>query len=102
MSHVQNCGADLEGVFNSGHSNQGAPGPGVVAHSFNPSTRRQGQANLLRVQGQPGLYSKFWASLGYVERSCLKAKKCHRSHPRSLRGSEVHVAREPVLLFRLV
>jgi hypothetical protein len=41
---------------------------GVVAYSFNPSTR---DAEAGRVQGQPGLQSEFQDSQGYTEKPCL-------------------------------
>jgi hypothetical protein len=54
--------------------------PGIVAHAFNPSTRRQRQVDYW-VRGQPGLQSEFQDSQGYTEKPCLekpkkKKKKC--------------------------
>jgi hypothetical protein len=44
---------------------------GVVAHTFNPSTR-EAEADRFLVQGQPGLQSEFQDSQGYTEKPCLK------------------------------
>jgi hypothetical protein len=48
--------------------------PGVVAHTFNPSTWRQRQVDFW-VQGQPGLQSEFQDSQGYTEKPCLGKSK---------------------------
>jgi hypothetical protein len=45
----------------------------VAAHAFNPTLRRQKQADLW-VRGQPGLQSEFQDSQGYKERPHLKNK----------------------------
>jgi hypothetical protein len=45
-----------------------------VAHTFNPSTRRQRQADFW-VRGQPGLHSEFQDSQGYTEKPCLEKQK---------------------------
>jgi hypothetical protein len=46
--------------------------PGVVAHTFNPSTR---EAEAGGVRGQPGLQSEFQDSQGYTEKPCLEKTK---------------------------
>jgi hypothetical protein len=48
-----------------------------VAHDFNPSTRRQRQADFW-VQGQPGLQSEFQDSQGYTEKPCLEKPKTNK------------------------
>jgi hypothetical protein len=39
----------------------------VVVHACNPSTQK-GEAEGYQVQGQPGLYSNFQASMGYKKK----------------------------------
>jgi hypothetical protein len=46
----------------------------MVLHNCNPSTW-EAEAGGLWVWGQPGLYSKFQASLEYILRPCLKEGK---------------------------
>jgi hypothetical protein len=48
--------------------------PGVVAHAFNPSNRRQRQVDFW-VRGQSGLQSEFQDSQGYTEKPFLKKRK---------------------------
>jgi hypothetical protein len=43
----------------------------MVVHAYNPSTQEV-EARGSRVQDQPGLTSKFEASMGYIMRLCLK------------------------------
>jgi hypothetical protein len=50
--------------------------PRMVVHSHNLSTWET-EAGRLWIKGQPGLHSKFEASLGYITRSCLKQKNSH-------------------------
>jgi hypothetical protein len=45
--------------------------PGVVAHTFNPSTR-EAEAGRFLSWGQPGLQSEFQDSQGYTEKPCLE------------------------------
>jgi hypothetical protein len=57
--------------------------PGVVAHTFNPSTwERQRQGNF-SVRGQPGPQSKFQDSQGYTEKPCEKPKKKKKKKERT-------------------
>jgi hypothetical protein len=45
---------------------------GVMAHTFNPSTREAEAGRVLSIQGQPGLQREFQDSQGYLKRPCLK------------------------------
>jgi hypothetical protein len=45
-----------------------------VLHAFNPSLRRQRQADFL-VRGQPGLPCEFQDSQRYTEKPCLKKQR---------------------------
>ena len=47
----------------------------VVAHAFNPSTRKAEAGGFLLVRGQPGLQSEFQDSRGYTEKPCLGKKE---------------------------
>ena len=47
-------------------------GPGMATHTFDPSILEAEAGAPLWVWGQPGLYSEFQVSQGYVERLCLK------------------------------
>jgi hypothetical protein len=59
--------------------------PGVVAHTFNPSTREAeaGQVDFW-VRGQPGLQSEFQDSQGNTEKTCLEKPKKKKSNMMSL------------------
>ena len=46
--------------------------PGIVLHTFNPSTGEVEAGGSLWLWGQPGLQSEFQDSQGYTEKSCLK------------------------------
>lgn len=45
----------------------------VVVHTYNFSIQEAEAGELLQVRGQPGLYTKFKASLTYTARPCLKS-----------------------------
>ena len=47
---------------------------GVVAHTFNPSTREAEAGGFLRFL-RPGLQSEFQDSRGYTEKPCLETNK---------------------------
>jgi hypothetical protein len=53
--------------------------PGVVAHTFNPSTR---------VRGQPGLQSEFQDSQDYTEKPCLEKPK--KKKKKAGQGDNLH------------
>jgi hypothetical protein len=49
--------------------------PGVVAHTFNPSTWEAEVGENFWVRGQPGLQSEFQDSQDYTEKPCLEKTK---------------------------
>lgn len=49
------------------------PGPGMVAYTFNASTREAEAGLSLWVSSQTGLYREFLTSQGYTVSPCLKS-----------------------------
>jgi hypothetical protein len=60
--------------------------PGVVAHTFNPSTQ-EAEAGGFLVRGQPGLQSEFQDSQGYTEKPCLEKKKTKTKNKKTKQAS---------------
>jgi hypothetical protein len=56
-----------------GYSQERFQKPGVVAHTFNPSTW-EAEAGLSSSLVQPGLQRELQDSQGYTEKPCLKQK----------------------------
>jgi hypothetical protein len=50
----------------------------VVAHAFNPSTRKAEAGGFLSSR-QPGLQSEFQESQGYIEKPCLEKQKQNKT-----------------------
>jgi hypothetical protein len=54
----------------------------VVQQAFSPSSQGA-EAGDLRVQGQPGLHSKFQDNQGYTEKPCPKNKKINNNNDKA-------------------
>jgi hypothetical protein len=67
----------------------------MVVHASNSSIQKA-KAGGSHVQGQPGLYSEFQGSLGYVERPYFKTNKQKNDVTQGKQVSHLHVDNQSV------